>query len=182
MDLLTAFNAYDNDSSSQMRAIFASIFALQNRLQTIGERLQDGITMKQWLLLAMAEACPEPRTLTDVGGLMGCSRQNVKQLVSVRDLLGPSPGVCLAHSSSLLAASGSVAASRRVPLRAALCQMMPRGTRGPAEAVAPHHAKSPVVEVSPNGHAGAPDSVASAPESIVRAHRIIGSIVHLRLW
>lgn len=47
MDLLTAFNAYDNDSSSQMRAIFASIFALQNRLQTIGERLQDGITMKQ---------------------------------------------------------------------------------------------------------------------------------------
>lgn len=105
-----------------------------------------------------------------------------QQLVSVRDLLGPSPGVCLARSSSLLAASGSVATSRRMPLRAAPCQMTPRGTRGLVEAVAPRHAKSPVVEVSPNGHAGAPGSVASAPESTVRAHRIIGSIVHLRLW
>ena len=94
MDLLTSFNAYGDDSSSQMRAIFASIFALQNRLQTIGDRLQDGITMKQWLLLAMAEACPEPRTLTDVGALMGCSRQNVKQLAAALERKGL---VSLAH-------------------------------------------------------------------------------------
>ena len=33
--------------------------------------------------------------------------------------------------------------------------MMPRPGREGAEVIAPRHAKSPVVEVSPNGHAGA---------------------------
>ena len=28
----------------------------------------------------MTECCPEPRTLTNIGNLMGCSRQNVKKL------------------------------------------------------------------------------------------------------
>lgn len=49
-------------------------------MQTAGEKLQTEISMKQWLLLAMTECCPEPRTLTNVGNLMGCSRQNVKKL------------------------------------------------------------------------------------------------------
>lgn len=62
--------------------IFAGIFLLQNRLQTACEKLQTEISMKQWLLLALLPRCPEPRTLTRVGKLMGCSRQNVKQLAS----------------------------------------------------------------------------------------------------
>lgn len=49
-------------------------------MQTAGEKLQAEISMKQWFLLAMAERCPKPRTLTNVGNLMGCSRQNVKKL------------------------------------------------------------------------------------------------------
>ena len=49
-------------------------------MQTAGEKLQTEISMKQWLLLAMTECCPEPRTLTNIGNLMGCSRQNVKKL------------------------------------------------------------------------------------------------------
>jgi len=63
-----------------MQAIFSSIFVLQNRMQTAGEKLQTQISMKQWLLLAMTACCPEPRTLTNIGNLMGCSRQNVKKL------------------------------------------------------------------------------------------------------
>ena len=74
------FEEYDCDTKHRMQAIFSSIFVLQNRMQTAGEKLQTQITMKQWLLLAMAACRPEPRTLTSVGTLMGCSRQNIKKL------------------------------------------------------------------------------------------------------
>ncbi len=71
---------YDCDTTHRKQAIFSSIFVLQNRMQTAGEKLQTEISMKQWLLLAMTESCQEPRTLTNIGNLMGCSRQNVKKL------------------------------------------------------------------------------------------------------
>jgi DNA-binding MarR family transcriptional regulator len=65
-----------------MQAVFASIFILQNRIQTAYESGQDDLTMKQWLLLAITEVCPEPHTLSNVSKYMGCSRQNTKQLAS----------------------------------------------------------------------------------------------------
>lgn len=74
------FEQFNCDTWHRVQAIFSSIFVLQNRMQTAGEKLQTEISMKQWLLLAMTECCPEPRTLTNVGNLMGCSRQNVKKL------------------------------------------------------------------------------------------------------
>lgn len=76
------FDTYNSDTLHRTQAIFSSIFVLQNRMQTAGEKLQPQISMKQWLLLAMTACCPEPRTLTNIGNLMGCSRQNVKKLVS----------------------------------------------------------------------------------------------------
>ena len=74
------FASYNCDTMHRIQAIFSSIFVMQNRMQTAGEKLQTQISMKQWLLLAMAGSCPEPRTLTNVGNLMGCSRQNIKKL------------------------------------------------------------------------------------------------------
>lgn len=75
-----SFEQFDCDTTHRMQAIFSSIFVLQNRMQTAGEKLQTKISMKQWLLLAMTACCPEPRTLTNIGNLIGCSRQNVKKL------------------------------------------------------------------------------------------------------
>lgn len=74
------FEEYGSDTEHRVQAIFSSIFVLQNRMQTAGEKLQTQISMKQWLLLAMTACCPEPCTLTNVGNLMGCSRQNIKKL------------------------------------------------------------------------------------------------------
>lgn len=74
------FEQFNFDTLHRMQAIFSSIFVLQNRMQTAGEKLQTEISMKQWLLLAMTECCQKPRTLTNIGNLMGCSRQNVKKL------------------------------------------------------------------------------------------------------
>ncbi len=82
------FDEYDCDTQHRMQAIFSSIFILQNRMQTAGEKLQTEISMKQWLLLAMTACCPAPRTLTNVGNLMGCSRQNVKKLASALEKKG----------------------------------------------------------------------------------------------
>lgn len=96
------FEEFGCDTEHRVQAIFSSIFILQNRMQTAGEKLQTEISMKQWLLLAMTECCPEQRTLTNVGKLMGCSRQNVKKLASalekkgfVRLLPGANNSVCI---------------------------------------------------------------------------------------
>lgn len=80
MEFLEIYQQYGCDTQHEMQAIFSSIFILQNRMQTAGEKLQTKMSMKQWLLLAMVECCPHPKTLTNVGFLMGCSRQNVKKL------------------------------------------------------------------------------------------------------
>lgn len=74
------FESLNTESMNQMRGIFASIFILQNRLQTACEKIQTDISMKQWLLLAMTDFCTDERTLTNIAKIMGCSRQNVKQL------------------------------------------------------------------------------------------------------
>ena len=75
-----SFKDFGKDTDTQIQAIFSSIFILQNKLQTACDKLQKDITMKQWLLLAMTTSCQKPPTLTRLGELMGCSRQNVKKL------------------------------------------------------------------------------------------------------
>lgn len=82
------FAAYNADSLHRQQAIFASLFILQNRLQTSGEKIQTEISMKQRLLLAMMEACSKPCTLTKLGIWMGCSRQNVKKLAAALEKKG----------------------------------------------------------------------------------------------
>lgn len=96
------FEQYNCDTEHRMQAIFSSIFVLQNRMQTAGEKLQAQISMKQWLLLVMTACCPEPRTLTNVGNFIGCSRQNIKKLALalekkgfVRLLSGGNNSVCI---------------------------------------------------------------------------------------
>ncbi|MGM9590950.1 MAG: hypothetical protein ACI3V0_12400 [Faecousia sp.] len=73
---------FDCDTPHRVMALFCSIFIQQNRMQTACEKIQTGMSMKQWLMLAMLEQCPEPKTLSNVGKLMGCSRQNIKKLAA----------------------------------------------------------------------------------------------------
>lgn len=82
------FESFGNDKNRMIQGIFSSIFIIQNRMQTAGEKIQTEISMKQWLLIAMTLNCPEPRTLTNVGNLMGCSRQNVKKLAAALEKTG----------------------------------------------------------------------------------------------
>ena len=93
---------YKNDHESRIKALFINIFIQQNRIQTAYEKISADISMKQWLLIGMTVNCPEPKTLTRVGQLMGCSRQNVKQLAEalaakgyIKIIKGQSRCVCL---------------------------------------------------------------------------------------
>jgi len=63
--------------------IFGNLFLLANRLQVICDQYldKDNITTKQWLLLAaISQFTDTSPTLSEVSELIGCSRQNIKQL------------------------------------------------------------------------------------------------------
>lgn len=63
-------------------ALFGLFFAFHNRLQTTGDSFYEEITCKQFFLMACMNLFPdEPPTMNDLSKIMGCSRQNVKQIV-----------------------------------------------------------------------------------------------------
>lgn len=66
----------------QVQFIFAQIFILSNRLQTACEKIQSQITMKQWLMLAIISKEEGSLNLSEIAGIMGCSRQNIKKLAN----------------------------------------------------------------------------------------------------
>lgn len=82
------FLEYGTDTFCKKQALFASTFVIQNRLQTACEKVQTEISMRQWHLLAMTQICEKPKTLTNIGALMGCSRQNVKNLATALEAKG----------------------------------------------------------------------------------------------
>ena len=88
MKIEEIMNDYNTDRLSRMQTLFTSIFVIQNRIQNAGEKIQKELSMKQWLLLTIISVCPKPHTLSNVGRIMGCSRQNVKKLVNSLELKG----------------------------------------------------------------------------------------------
>ncbi len=64
-------------------ALFGLFFAFHNRLQAAGDSFYKEITCKQFFLLACMNLYPdEAPTANDLAGTMGCSRQNVKEILS----------------------------------------------------------------------------------------------------
>lgn len=70
------------------KLIFSSIFIEATKLQTAFDRKKGEVSSKQWLLLVIASSFTEPPTLTEVGELMGCSRQNVKKIAVILEKKG----------------------------------------------------------------------------------------------
>ena len=81
-------NDYNTDRLTRMQTLFTSIFVIQNRIQNAGKKIQKELSMKQWLLLTIISVCPKPHTLSNIGRMMGCSRQNIKKLVNSLELKG----------------------------------------------------------------------------------------------
>jgi DNA-binding MarR family transcriptional regulator len=69
--------------------IFGNIFALSNKLQLIGDRVDEKLTVKQWLFLAGVLKCEEGApTLSEIAARIGSSRQNVKKMAAILEKQG----------------------------------------------------------------------------------------------
>ena len=62
--------------------IFATIFTLSNRLQTLGDEFDKNFTTKQWLFIVAVSRFTEPPTITEVANFIGYSRQNAKRIAA----------------------------------------------------------------------------------------------------
>ena len=63
-------------------AIYGLLFSLSNRIQTIGDKELEDITIKQQFLMIALDLFDEPPTLKEMGDLIGCSYQNVKRMAT----------------------------------------------------------------------------------------------------
>ena len=63
-----------------MKAVFSTLFIAGNRLQTLFDKNIPQISLKQFMLLSIVRHASEPLTFTQLGELLGCSRQNIKKL------------------------------------------------------------------------------------------------------
>lgn len=73
---------FSGKRENEIRGIFSSISILQNRLQTIFDKTDEALTLKQFMLLTMIKYSDKKTTLTHLGNLLGSSRQNVKKLAT----------------------------------------------------------------------------------------------------
>lgn len=79
-DLITRFSG---TTENREKAIFSTLFIAGNRLQTLFDNHIPEISLKQFMLLSLVRQSGEPLTLTQLGNLLGCSRQNIKKLAEV---------------------------------------------------------------------------------------------------
>lgn len=79
-DLVTRFS---DSTENQRKAIFSTLFIAGNKLQTLFDNHIPEISLKQFMLLSIVRQSKEPLTFTQLGNLLGCSRQNIKKLADV---------------------------------------------------------------------------------------------------
>lgn len=79
-DLITKFSS---TTENQCKAIFSTLFIAGNKLQTLFDNNIPEVSLKQFMLLSIVRQSKEQLTFTQLGNLLGCSRQNVKKLADV---------------------------------------------------------------------------------------------------
>lgn len=77
------------NSMEEKAYIFGSIFTLSNRLQVLGDKFDENLTIKQWLLLVgIFKSESSSPTISEVAHIIGNSRQNVKKMALILDKEG----------------------------------------------------------------------------------------------
>lgn len=83
MKLEDLISRFSDTAENQQKAIFSTLFIAGNKLQTIFDSRIPEVSLKQFMLLSVVRQSKGPLTLTQLGDLLGCSRQNVKKLADV---------------------------------------------------------------------------------------------------
>lgn len=79
-DLITKFS---DTTENRRKAVFSTLFIAGNRLQTLFDNHIPEISLKQFMLLSIVRQSKEQQTFTQLGDLLGCSRQNIRKLADV---------------------------------------------------------------------------------------------------
>lgn len=66
---------FSNTKEGQSKAIFSTLFITGNKLQTLFDR---EIALKQFMLLSILRQSKEQLKFIQLGNLLGCSRENIK--------------------------------------------------------------------------------------------------------
>lgn len=88
MDINDLIENFSDTTENQQKAIFNSLFIIGNRLQTLFDNHIAEISLKQFMLLSIVRNSKETLTFTQLGNLLGCSRQNIKKLAYVLEQKG----------------------------------------------------------------------------------------------
>ena len=77
------------DINDQMATIFGGIFVLANKLQILGDRVNDYMSMKQWILIAaITKSEKESLNISELAEVIGTSYQNVKKMALILEKQG----------------------------------------------------------------------------------------------
>lgn len=83
MNIDNLITRFSSTTENQRKAIFSTLFIAGNKLQTLFDNHIPKVSLKQFMLLSIVRQSKEPLTLTQLGNLLGCSRQNIKKLADV---------------------------------------------------------------------------------------------------
>ena len=80
---------YKKECKRKEQYIFGSILLLANKIQILGDRLIEDISLKQWFLLIIIKLIgKENPSVSDIAENMGSTRQNVKQMLNTLEKKG----------------------------------------------------------------------------------------------
>ena len=80
MDLNDLVARFSGTTENRRKAIFSTLFIAGNKLQTIFDSRIPEVSLKQFMLLSIVRQSKEQLTFTQLGNLLGCSRQNIKKI------------------------------------------------------------------------------------------------------
>jgi len=80
MDVDYLVKKFSDTTENREKAVFSTLFIAGNKLQTVFDSHIPEVSLKQFMLLSVVRQAKEPLTLTQLGELLGCSRQNIKKL------------------------------------------------------------------------------------------------------
>lgn len=88
MEINDLIRKYSDTRQHQEQGIFSSLFIISNSLQTLFDNHIDQLSLKQFMLLSIIRNSQEALTFTQLGSLLGCSRQNIKKLARILEEKG----------------------------------------------------------------------------------------------
>lgn len=83
MNLDELIAKFSDTTEKQRKAIFSTLFIAGNKLQTLFDNHIPQISLKQFMLLSIVRQSKGQLTFTQLGDLLGCSRQNIKKLADI---------------------------------------------------------------------------------------------------